>query len=96
MLTDADVGRLGALLRSPRFSRAKLTDGTGVMTDAASMRMLSLNETGMFLVEGLVSGLGLEGLVGRLVEEFHVSGPEARRDLERFLVELDGFLTDSR
>jgi hypothetical protein len=91
MLSDADVGRIGALLRSDRFSRAKLTDGTGVMTDAVSMRILSLNETGIFLVEGLVSGLGLETLVERLVEEFRVSAPEARQDLERFLGELDGF-----
>jgi len=92
MLSDADVGRIGAVLRSDRFSRAKLTDGTGVMTDAASMRMLSLNETGMFLVEGLVSGLGREALVERLVEEFRVDGPAAHEDLERFLGELDGFV----
>jgi len=92
MFSDADVGRIGALLRSDRFSRAKLTDGTGVMTDAVSMRILSLNETGIFLVEGLVSGLGLDTLVERLVGEFRVSAPEARQDLERFLGELDGFV----
>jgi len=92
MFSDADVGRIGALLRSERFSKAKLTDGTGVMTDAESMRILSLNETGIFLVEGLVSGLGLEALVERLVEEFRVSAPDAREDLERFLGELDGFV----
>ena len=92
MFSDGDVGRIGALLRSERFSKAKLTDGTGVMTDAASMRILSLNETGIFLVEGLVSGLGLDTLVERLVGEFRVSAPEAREDLERFLGELDGFV----
>ncbi len=95
MLSDADLSRLGDLLRSDRFSRAKLTDGTGVMVDAARMRMLSLNETGLFLVEGLVSGLGAEALVERLVGEFDVSGLVARQDLERFLERLDGFLADS-
>jgi hypothetical protein len=92
MLTDGDVGRLGALLRSGRVSRAKLTDGTGVLVDAAGMRMLSLNETGMFLVEGLAEGLGSEALVERLVEEFDVSAPAARRDLEKFLEDLSGFV----
>jgi hypothetical protein len=95
MLSDADVDRLGALLRSDRFSRAKLTDKTGVMIEAERMRMLSLNETGMFLVEELVSGLGLEALVEGLVREFRVSGPVARQDVERFLGELEGFV-DSR
>ncbi|HQR65942.1 MAG TPA: PqqD family protein [Thermoanaerobaculia bacterium] len=92
MLSEADVARLAEVLRSSRFSRARLTDGTGVMTDAASMRMLSLNETGMFLVEELVAGLGAEALVDRLVTEFSVSASDAHRDLEKFLVELDGFV----
>ena len=92
MISEADAGRLGALLRSERFSRAKLTDGTGVMVDATGMRMLSLNETGLFLVEGLVAGLGAEDLVVRLVEEFQVSRPAALEDVERFLRELDGFV----
>ena len=92
MLSDADIDRLGALLRSDRFSRATLTDKTGVMVDAAGMRMLSLNETGMFLVEELVSGLRLEALVEGLVREFRVSGPAARQDLERFLEALNGFV----
>jgi len=92
MLTDGDVGRLGALLRSGRVSRAKLADGTGVMVDAGKMRMLSLNETGMSLVEGLVEGLGPEALVERLVKEFEVGAPAARRDVEKFLEELGGFV----
>lgn len=92
MLSDTEVQRLASLLRSSRFSRARLTDGTGVMTDATSLRMLSLNETGLFLVEGLVSGLGPEALVERVVAEFNVSAPEARRDLEKFLEELSGFV----
>jgi hypothetical protein len=92
MLSDANVARLGALIRSDRFSRAKLTDMTGVMVDAVGMRMLSLNETGMFLVEELVSGLGVEALVEGLVREFNVSSPVAREDLEKFLEELSGFV----
>ncbi len=95
MLMDAEVDRLGTLLRSDRFSRAKLTDRTGVMVDAAGMKMLSLNETGMFLVEELVSGRSPEGLVDRLVKEFRVNRADARRDLEKFLDELDRFLSTS-
>ncbi len=65
------------------------------MTDAVGMRMLSLNETGMFLVEELVSGQGLETLVERLVREFRVSAPAAREDVEKFLEQLNGFVGNS-
>lgn len=93
MLSDVDVGRLGALLRSGRIVRTALADQSGVMVDTAGMRMLSLNETGMFLVEALASGAGLDALVERLVREFRVSGPTARQDVERFLGELMGFVS---
>lgn len=94
MLSDVDVGRLGALLQSGRFVRAGLADQSGVVVDTAGTRMLSLNETGMFLVEALASGAGLDALVERLVREFRVSGPTARQDVERFLGELMGFVSN--
>ena len=94
MLSDVDVGRLGALLRSGRIIRTRLADQSGVMVDTAGTRMLSLNETGMFLVEALASGAGLDALVERLVREFRVSEPTARQDVERFLGELMGFVSN--
>lgn len=93
MLSDVDVGRLDALLRSGRLVRTALADRSGVMVDTAGMRMLSLNETGMFLVEEIASGAGPDALVERLVREFRVSEPAARKDVERFLEELTGFVS---
>lgn len=93
MLSDVDVGRLGALLRSGRIVRTGLADQSGVMVDTAGMQMLSLNETGMILVEEIASGAGLDALVERLVREFRVSGDTARQDVERFLGELMGFVS---
>lgn len=95
MVSEIDVRRMGALLGSGRLVRTVLADRSGVMVDTEGMRMLSLNETGMFLVEEISSGVGLEGLVQRLVEEFRVSRPTARKDVERFLEELTGFLPAS-
>jgi hypothetical protein len=93
MMSDARVGRLGELVRSERFTRTALADGTGVVLDAEGMRLISLNQTAMCLLEALASGADLDTLVERLVRDFEVSGPTAREDVERFLGELMGFVS---
>jgi len=93
MMSDARVDRLGELLRSERFTRTALADGTGVVLDAEGMRLFSLNQTAMCLLEALASGAGIDALVERLVREFEVSGPTARQDVEKFLGALTGFVS---
>jgi hypothetical protein len=88
-LDTMDLKRLGSLLRSEKYSQTKLADGTGVLLNVDGLRVLTLNETGMFLVEEIQGGVDdLSTLVGRMATEFDVDDITAKKDVEGFLSEL--------
>lgn len=80
---------LADLMSSSRVSRTRLPDGTGVVLDIVGLHVMSLNETGQFVVEQLARGLADEDeMVRRMVAEFKVDELTARRDLGVFVVRL--------
>ncbi len=84
---------LADALASDRFSRKTLADGSGVLLDVQSMRVLSLNTTGMFVLEEIAGGAATEKLVeDRLTEAFEVDTETAGRDLRELLVRLERHL----
>lgn len=90
----SNLERLSELLQSDKVTRTTLVDDTGVILHLDSLQVLTLNETGMFLVERLGEGMSsVEQLITALTEEFEVDGATAREDVESFLNELDGLLT---
>ena len=90
----SNLERLAELMRSDRVTRTTLVDDTGVILHLDSLQVLTLNETGIFLVERISEGMSsLELLITALTEEFEVDEPTAREDIELFLEELDGLLT---
>lgn len=85
--------RLSELLQSDKVTRTTLVDDTGVILHLDSLQVLTLNETGMFLVERLGEGMSsVHQLIAALTEEFEVDEATAREDVESFLNELDGLL----
>jgi hypothetical protein len=89
---------LSRLLASDEeLTQQKLADDTGVILDVDSLRVLSLNETGMFLVECLQQGVVTEeALVERLVDEFEVDSETAAADVRAFVAELGRYLIERR
>ncbi len=84
---------LAARLRSGELTVTRLVDGSGVILDVNGLKVYSLNETGMFLVERLQQGIvDHERLSAALVERFEVDPETAARDLEAFVEELSGRL----
>lgn len=84
---------LADILSSSRVSRTRLPDGTGVVLDIVGRNVVSLNETGQFVIEQLATGLGDEDeMVRRMVAEFKVDEVSARRDLAAFVARLVGLL----
>lgn len=80
---------LADILSSSRVSRTRLPDQTGVVLDIVGLHVMSLNETGQFVVEQLARGLADEDeMVRRMVAEFKVDENSARSDLEVFVVKL--------
>ena len=90
----SNLERLSELLQSDKVTRTTLVDDTGVILHLDSLQVLTLNETGMFLVERLGEGMSsVRQLITALTEGFEVDEATAREDVVSFLNELDGLLT---
>ncbi len=87
------IEALAARLRSQELTVTRLVDGSGVILDVNGLKVYSLNETGMFLLERIQGGTVTTGdLVRALVEHFEVEPETASADLQSFLDELLGRL----
>ncbi len=92
-MNTTDIPALAGLLTSERLTRTRLADGSGVILHLDELEVLTLNETGQFLVELLADGVDtLEGLALALADEFEVELETARRDAAVFVEELAGHL----
>jgi hypothetical protein len=96
-LLVSDINELARKLATDELTTTKLVDGTGVILDVDSLKVFTLNETGMFLVEAMGEGVAdRDGLVGRLVAEFEVDDETAAADVDAFTRDLSGFLLSRR
>ena len=92
-----DIDELARMLATDELTTTRLVDGTGVILDVDSLKVFTLNETGMFLVEEMGEGVAdRAGLVERLVAEFEVDETTAAADVEAFVGELAEFLLADR
>ena len=88
---------LSRLLSTEAISQTRLADHSGVILDVDSLRVFSLNETGMCLVDALRDGVDdHNGLVDRLISEFDVDHETAARGVDAFVEELARYLVDRR
>ncbi|MCG6948579.1 MAG: PqqD family protein [Acidobacteria bacterium] len=88
---------LSRLLSSDAVSQTRLADHSGVLLDIDSLRVYSLNETGMCLIEALREGVDdHDALVQRIIEEFEVDRTTAAADVDAFVEELAHYLVDRR
>ena len=80
---------IAAALRSDLCICKTLDDGTGVVLELGSSRVLALNATGMFLIEELLQGAGSPGdLVNALTTHFEVDRETAERDVRELVADL--------
>jgi len=80
---------IAAALRSDLCVCKTLDDGTGVVLDLGSSRVLALNATGMFLVEELIQRAGSLGdLTEALTTHFEVDRATAERDVRELVADL--------
>lgn len=64
-------------------------DGEVVALDERSLVYLNANPSGALLWQALGEGATRDELVGRLVEAFDVDDVTARRDVDRYLADLE-------
>jgi hypothetical protein len=87
---------LARLLSSEQISHTRMVDNSGVILNVDSLQVLSLNETGLFLVEALRNGVDDRcGLVKRLVEEYEIDESTAKADVDSFVDELIPYIAGS-
>lgn len=91
--TTASVDTIVALsraLQDGRLTINALEDGSGVLLDLEREQLMTLNATGMSVVQAVEAGAGTpDALVEALVRRFEVGPEVARRDVDAFLRELD-------
>ena len=88
-----DLPALAAALATDLYTHTALADGTGVILDIDGMHVLTLNQTGEFLIAAVLAGAADEPeLVARLVAEFEVEAAQAREDVTAFLAEVSQYL----
>jgi hypothetical protein len=84
-----DVETIAARLQSLRQDMTVLPDGSAVLLDLDGGQVLTLSETGTFLVERLQHGTTeTDALAADLCDAYAVEPDQARRDVDAFLREL--------
>lgn len=87
------LAALAATLTSERYTHTALADGTGVILDIEGMHVLTLNQTGEFLIAAVLASAADDAeLVSRMVAEFEVEAPQAQADVVAFIAELSAYL----
>jgi hypothetical protein len=74
-------------LRSSELS-ARVLGGETIVLDLATSRYLSITGVGSRIFDLLSEERSVDELVAAIVAEYEVEAPFARRDIERFLVDL--------
>ena len=83
------VARLAHLLRSESVSFRRLADGNGVLVELDSGKVVTLNQTALFLVELLHEGAEeVSVLAAALAEDFEIDRQTATADIVEWAMEL--------
>ncbi|MFO7763078.1 MAG: PqqD family protein [Wenzhouxiangellaceae bacterium] len=83
------IEKLRDALQCGRVTINALDDGSGVLLDVDGEQLISLNRTGIRLVQYLDEGAAtLDAVRDRLAEEFEIDSDRAERDARAFFAEL--------
>jgi hypothetical protein len=94
-VSDAEsaITRIREALDSGRLTVNALDDGSGVLLDIDGEQLLTLNASGMHLVQSIENDqLDVAGLRDRLCDRFEVEADRAESDARAFVIEVAGAL----
>jgi len=94
-LAGIDITAIGRWLVNDQITDTVLEDGSGVLLDLEGRQVLSLNDSGMWLVQHLRAGeLGFDVLIDGLMACYAVPREVAVGDVVRFLRDLEALLPE--
>lgn len=88
-MNDEPIRKIRDALESGRLTINALDDGSGVLLDVDGEQLLTLNNTGMRLIQAIDDGaIGVETLRDMLLAEFEVEAERAESDAQAFVGEV--------
>lgn len=88
-MNEEPITTIRGALESGRLTINALDDGSGVLLDVDGEQLLTLNRTGMRLVQAIDDGAAtVEALRDRLLDEFEVEAERAEADAQAFVGEV--------
>lgn len=91
--SSAAITTIAQALASGRLTINALDDGSGVVLDVEREQMLTMNATGIALVQAINNGADTaQALVDTLTARFEVTPEQAARDVHGFLKQTAGCL----
>lgn len=85
-MKEQPVQQIRSALDSGRLTINALNDGSGVLLDVDGEQLLTLNRTGMRLIQAIERGAdAVEALRDLLMEEFDVEAERAENDARAFV-----------
>ena len=88
-MNEESIRTIRDALESGRLTINALDDGSGVLLDIDGEQLLTLNRTGMRLVQSIDDGAStVEALRDMLLEEFEVEADRAEVDARDFVEEV--------
>tara|TARA_Y100001933_G_scaffold173198_1_gene171494 strand:+ start:898 stop:1176 length:279 start_codon:yes stop_codon:yes gene_type:complete len=88
-VNEDPIKKIRGALESGRLTINALDDGSGVLLDIDGEQLLTLNRTGMRLVQAIDEGAaGVDALRDMLLAEFEVEAARAEVDARAFVEEV--------
>lgn len=83
--TDSEVSQIAQALAAGRLTINRLDDGSGVLLDAQREQLLSMNRTGLMIVEAIADGMTTESAIAQhLGHRFGIEPEHVQQDLRWF------------
>jgi hypothetical protein len=86
---DSKVALIASALAAGHLTINRLADGSGVVLDAEREQLLSMNRTGLMILEAIAGGIATDTEIAhRLGERFGIDSNRAMKDVRQFTRQL--------
>ena len=86
---NPEIARIGAALASQRLTINRLEDGSGVVLDVQREQLVSMNRTGLMIIQAIADGAGAEAdIAEQISQSFGIDLDRAQQDVRRFARQL--------
>lgn len=94
MKNPAGIDIIARALKDQRLTINPLDDGSGVVLDVKDEQLLTMNTTGITIVQAIADGArDIEAIATVITARFEIGDEAARQDVREFIDDVAGQLT---